>query len=253
MQVTANRIRNARDGGSWKGLYFGGVAFKGQRHVPDSDLGKAASIATHYMDVVTTSGRATGVAASTKKIEDMRAGCGNVAMALASGITPSNAADYLLLVDCFMVATGISPPGDFYNFDPVQLRVLVQSTRGHGKPPSDPWYLSLIAPNTKGEKYAWLDPTSIYLNATAFAELTHSLLSQLSPQDFDLVAGIDAMGFPLAAAIALRVGKGFLAIRKAGHLCVETDKVEYECYSGPGKEMEMRKNALSPGTRVDTC
>ena len=37
---------------------------------------------------------------------------------------------------------------------------------------------------------------------------------------------------------------------------MDTDEVEYECYAGPGKRMEMRKNAFPPGTKVravDCC
>ena len=179
-----------------------------QRPVADKDVGRAASIAAHYMDVVTTSGRATGEAASIQKIAQMRAECSNVAMALASGVTPTNAASYLPFVDCFMVATGVSPPGDFYNFDPLQLRALVHVSRS-ADISSDSWYLSLIAPNTKGRKFAWLDPSSIYIDARAFSELAQDLLAQFNPRDFDLVVGIDAMGFPLAAAMAIKAGKVF--------------------------------------------
>ena len=39
------------------------------------------------------------------------------------------------------------------------------------------------------------------------------------------VAGIGAAGFVLGAAIAIRLGKGFLAIRKGGSLVVDTDQV----------------------------
>jgi len=28
-------------------------------------------------------------------------------------------------------------------------------------PRDDRWYLSIMSPNTKGDKFAWLDPTSI--------------------------------------------------------------------------------------------
>lgn len=31
-------------------------------------------------------------------------------------------------------------------------------------PRDDRWYLNIMAPNTKGNKFAWLDPTSIYIN-----------------------------------------------------------------------------------------
>ena len=79
-----------------------------QRSVAASDVGVAASLASHFMDVITTSGDATGVAANLHKIKAMRASCGNAAMAIASGITPANASKYIPYVDCFLVATGIS-------------------------------------------------------------------------------------------------------------------------------------------------
>ena len=227
----------------------------------DTEVGKAASLAAKFMNVVTTSGSATGVAASIKKISDMRKGCGNVAMALASGVTPENASQYIPLVDGILVATGVSPPRDFYNLDPARLRALLQVCRDTANPPPNPpspspdsrpkyWYLSHIAPNTKGEKYAWLDPTSVYIDGRAFADLTKDLMSHFEPSEYDLVVGIDAMGFPLGAAIAAKAGKGFLVVRRAGKLCVPTDEVTFECYSGPGKVMEMRKDAFKPGTRV---
>ena len=44
--------------------------------------------------------------------------------------------------------------------------------RHSGKGPrNDRWYLSIMSPNTKGEKFAWLDPTSIYINGAAFHDL----------------------------------------------------------------------------------
>ena len=221
-----------------------------------AEVGRAASLAAKFMDVVTTSGSATGVAASIKKISDMRDGCGDVAMALASGVTPENASQYVLLVDGILVATGISPPGDFYNLDPARLRALLQVCRDTANPlspsPDLPksWYLSCIAPNTKGDKYAWLDPSSVYVDGRAFAELTKDLMSHFKLSEYDLVVGIDAMGFPLGAAIAAKAGKGFLVVRKPGKLGVPTDEITFECYSGPGKVMEMRKDAFKPGTRV---
>ena len=49
---------------------------------------------------------------------------------------------------------------------------------GHAKP--DRWYLSIMSPNTKGEKFAWLDPTSIYINGEAFHDLLDDLVAWLS-------------------------------------------------------------------------
>ena len=114
----------------------------------------------------------------------------------------------------------------------------------------DRWYLPLMAPNTKGPKFAWLDPTSIYINAKAFHALLDDLCAPFSADEVDVVGGLDAMGFVLAAGIATRLGTGMLPIRKAGKLCVETDAVTFTNYSGRTQDMEMRKPAFAPGTRV---
>ena len=58
------------------------------------------------------------------------------------------------------------------------------------------------------------------------------------------------MGFVLGAGIATRIGKGFLPIRKAGKLCVETDTASFTNYSGRTQDMEMRLPAFRAGTRV---
>ena len=117
-------------------------------------------------------------------------------------------------------------------------------------PRDDRWYLNIMAPNTKGDKFAWLDPTSIYINAQAFNDLLDDLLADLEGVECDVIAGLDAMGFVLGAALAARRGVGFLPIRKAGKLCVDTDKVSFGNYSGRTQDMEMRLPAFAPGTRV---
>ncbi|MEN8660790.1 phosphoribosyltransferase family protein [Marivita sp.] len=112
------------------------------------------------------------------------------------------------------------------------------------------WYLSLMSPNTKGPQFAWLDPTSIYINSSAFSDLLDDLCADLDADEIDVVAGLDAMGFVLGAALGARLGRGFLPIRKSGKLCVDTDKVSYGNYSGRTQDMEMRTPAFAPGTRV---
>lgn len=114
----------------------------------------------------------------------------------------------------------------------------------------DRWYLRLMAPNTKGGQFACLDPTSIYINQAAFADLLDDLCDDLKDVSFDVVGGLDAMGFILAAALATRRGVGVLPIRKAGKLCVDTDTVEFTNYSGRTQDMEMRIPAFARGTRV---
>lgn len=117
-------------------------------------------------------------------------------------------------------------------------------------PRENRWYFSLMAPNTKGSKFAWLDPTSIYINQRAYHDLLDDLCAEIDPHEIDVVAGLDAMGFVLAAGIAAKIGKGFLPIRKAGKLCVDTDSAAMTNYSGQTQAMEMRLPAFSKGTRV---
>ena len=123
-QIEANEIQNIRQQTGWNGLYFGGTAFKKQRPVNPADYAKSAKIAGGFMDVVTTSGVATGNAAEISKIAKFRSALPNTPIALASGITFENADDYAM-VDCFMVATGINITDDFYNIDPAKLRLLI--------------------------------------------------------------------------------------------------------------------------------
>ena len=114
----------------------------------------------------------------------------------------------------------------------------------------DRWYLNIMSPNTKGEKFAWLDPTSIYINGDAFHDLLDDLVADLEPVTCDVVGGLDAMGFVLGSALATRLGVGVLPIRKAGKLCVDTDSVTFSNYSGRTQDMEMRKPAFAAGTKV---
>ena len=114
----------------------------------------------------------------------------------------------------------------------------------------DRWYLDIMSPNTKGEKFAWLDPTSIYINGDAFHDLITDLVLDLKNVKCDVVAGLDAMGFVLGTALATRLNVGFLPIRKAGKLCVDTDSVTFTNYSGRTQDMEVRTPAFLSGTRV---
>ena len=114
----------------------------------------------------------------------------------------------------------------------------------------DRWYLDIMSPNTKGEKFAWLDPTSIYINGDAFHDLLNDLVLDLVNVKCDVVAGLDAMGFVLGTALATRLNVGFLPIRKAGKLCVDTDSVTFSNYSGRTQNMEVRIPAFPSGTRV---
>ena len=124
-QPEAQEIADIYASSGWRGLYFGGTAFKKQREIDPQHYGSSAAIAARFMDVVTTSGVATGQEADTSKISTFRRSVGETALALASGITPDNAPSYRD-VDCFLVATGINHDGDFYNIDAQRLARLMK-------------------------------------------------------------------------------------------------------------------------------
>jgi adenine phosphoribosyltransferase len=108
-------------------------------------------------------------------------------------------------------------------------------------------YLALIDTQTQGPRY---DVTPLFGNAAAFSALVDDLLALVDTTGFEVVAGIDALGFILGAALALRAGKGFLPVRKGGKLPVAADVAEFVDYTGNHKSLELRRDALVAGTRV---
>ncbi|MEM7744444.1 MAG: adenine phosphoribosyltransferase [Pseudomonadota bacterium] len=131
-QWEADTIGETRTKSGWSGMYFGGTAFKKQRPVAPENYEAAARNAVPFMDVITTSGVATGQEADLTKIRDFRRGIGDAPLALASGVTPDNARTYSD-VDAFLVATGINHPGNFYDIDPERLAALMAVTRRLGQ------------------------------------------------------------------------------------------------------------------------
>lgn len=105
---------------------FCAVAFKYQPHEPDPADAAARAVALGF--IPTTSGPSTGVAPDLVRFERMRALIGpRSLLAIASGITPENAAVFAPHVSHILVSTGVS--ASFHEFDPVRLRSLVQATQ----------------------------------------------------------------------------------------------------------------------------
>jgi adenine phosphoribosyltransferase len=70
------------------------------------------------------------------------------------------------------------------------------------------------------------------------------------PEDsFDSVAGLEARGFLFGPALAANLGKGFIAVRKAGKLPPQTVREEYSLEYGQA-QVEVEVSAITPGERV---
>lgn len=108
-------------------------------------------------------------------------------------------------------------------------------------------YLNRIDFDTPGPR---CDVTPLFADYAAFSALLDDIEGAFARVNFDCVAGIDALGFILGAALALRMRKGFIPIRKGGKLPVPADRVSFVDYTGSEKSLELRSDALKVGTRV---
>jgi adenine phosphoribosyltransferase len=92
------------------------------------------------------------------------------------------------------------------------------------------------------------DITPLLADARAFTSAIDTL-AELVPEPIDVVLGIEARGFMFAAPLALRLGAGFVPVRKPGKLPCAADRVVYALEYG-SDSLEMHRDALSRGSRV---
>ncbi len=69
------------------------------------------------------------------------------------------------------------------------------------------------------------------------------------PHQPDLLAGIESRGFLIAAPLALKLGCGFIMLRKRGKLPGPTIGLDYGLEYGTDR-IEIQADAVSPGQRV---
>jgi adenine phosphoribosyltransferase len=91
------------------------------------------------------------------------------------------------------------------------------------------------------------DITPLLADGKAFAAVVDALAATYAP--VDKVAGIEARGFILAAAVACRLGAGFVPIRKKGKLPGATFAQDYDLEYGTAT-VEVLTDAFEPGDRV---
>ena len=93
------------------------------------------------------------------------------------------------------------------------------------------------------------DITTLLLDARGFPTAIERLAAQIDPKP-DLVAGIEARGFIVAAALAQRLGARLLLIRKDGKLPGKTIAEDYALEYGTDR-LAMHVDACAPGARVE--
>lgn len=95
----------------------------------------------------------------------------------------------------------------------------------------------------------FFDLSPLLESAHAFATAIDEMAIRLGRGSVDRVVGIEARGFPYAAALAYHLAAGFVALRKPGKLPRETDSVSFDLEYGVDS-LEVHLDALVPGERV---
>ena len=108
-------------------------------------------------------------------------------------------------------------------------------------------YLRLINFQSIGPR---CDITPIFMDFVAFEEMINDFSSLARNIPFDRVAGIDALGFIPATALAFQLKKGFIPIRKGGKLPVKKTQIEFVDYTKQIKILELAEGVISQGEKV---
>lgn len=93
------------------------------------------------------------------------------------------------------------------------------------------------------------DITPLLADRAAFGEVVEAMAAPYAGCGVDVVCGVEARGFILAAPVAHRLGAGFVPIRKLGKLPSASESAAYALeYSQ--EVLEIHSDALRPGQSV---
>jgi len=93
------------------------------------------------------------------------------------------------------------------------------------------------------------DITTLIAHGEGLAATVDHLVERARAAEPAAIAGIEARGFIFGAAVAARLGLGFVPLRKAGKLPVRTISVDYALEYGSAR-LELDPGAVDPGERV---
>ncbi|MFI5612995.1 adenine phosphoribosyltransferase [Amycolatopsis sp. NPDC051903] len=92
------------------------------------------------------------------------------------------------------------------------------------------------------------DLSPLFADAAGFAAVVDALAGTLDP-GVELLAGVEARGFLLAAAVGYSRGLGVVLVRKPGKLPSVAGRVDYALEYGTAS-VELPAGVVRPGTRV---
>jgi len=93
------------------------------------------------------------------------------------------------------------------------------------------------------------DITTLLKDPIGFRMVIDAFAQHYATQSIDKIAGIEARGFIVGAALAYKLGLGFVPIRKSGKLPAETIGHDYALEYGADR-VEIHTDAIAQGERV---
>ena len=106
-----------------------------------------------------------------------------------------------------------------------------------------------VIPDWPKPGVSFKDLSPVLADPRAFTAVIDGLVASLADPAPDLIVGIEARGFPYAAAVAHAIGAGFIAARKPGKLPGAVHARAYELEYGI-ETLELHRDACGPGHRV---
>jgi adenine phosphoribosyltransferase len=104
-------------------------------------------------------------------------------------------------------------------------------------------------PDFPKEGILFKDITPLLADVEAFRACTQLMAEKLDGETVNSVIGIESRGFMFGAALADKLGVGFIPVRKPGKLPAATYRAEYDLEYG-SDAVEIHQDALRPGDRV---
>lgn len=104
-------------------------------------------------------------------------------------------------------------------------------------------------PNFPKEGIIFKDITTLLKEKNAFKKAIDLLAKKFKKENVELVIGIEARGFIFGAALAYKLGVGFVPVRKKGKLPYKTKGISYQLEYGMDT-LEIHEDAIPANARV---
>jgi len=104
-------------------------------------------------------------------------------------------------------------------------------------------------PDFPRQGITFYDLSTLFRDGAAFSSAIERMVARFQGQPIDALAGVEARGFVIAAAMAYALGTGLILVRKVGRLPAETERESYTLEYGEA-QVEVHRDAVQEGQRI---